>query len=121
MPANSNNNSRYRHTLVFIDDRPESEAGRAAGVVYYGQRRPIRFRDDVDTVAHTVMDGENLAGLANTHYQGFPNPSSLWWIIAEFQPVPIIDPTRKLRGGTVLLIPSATLVARLLHGGVAGQ
>lgn len=117
MPANPT--SRYRHTLVFIDDRPVEESGRAAGVVYYGQRRPIRFRDDVDTIFHQVVDGDTLQSLANIHYQGFQDPSSLWWIIAEFQVIPIIDPTRKLKAGTALLIPSATLVSRLLHGVVA--
>lgn len=110
--------SRYHQTLVFIDDLPVEEGGRASGVVYYGHRRPIRFRDDDDTVAHQVVDGDTLQGLANIHYQGFKDPSSFWWIIAEFQVIPIIDPTRRLKAGTVLMIPSATLVSRLLHGTV---
>lgn len=119
MPVNTT--SRYRQTLVFVDDRPVEESGSAAGVVYFGQRRPIRFRDDVDTIAHQVVDGDTLQGLANIHYQGFPDPSSLWWIIAEFQVIPIIDPTRRLKAGTMLMIPSATLVSRLLHGSATTQ
>lgn len=115
MPANPT--SRYRQTLTFVDDRSSDESD-SAGVVFFGQRRPIRFQDDVDTVAHLVSEGDTLQMLANTHYQGFPDPSSLWWVIAEFQPIPILDPTRRLGPGKILMIPSATLVSRLLHGTV---
>jgi hypothetical protein len=30
----------------------------------------------------------------------------LWWVIADFQSDPIHDPTRKLKRGRVLIIPS---------------
>jgi hypothetical protein len=37
-------------------------------------------------------------------------PSGLWWIIADFQPDPIHDPTVRLTPGRTLYIPSLRTV-----------
>ena len=109
--------SRYRMVPIFIDDRDAEESGREQDLTYYGSRTPLSYRDDPDTTIHIVSEGDTLTKLANTYYQGFSNPPSLWWAIAEFQQTPINDPTIKMEPGTFLHIPSPSLVSKLLNEG----
>jgi hypothetical protein len=37
-------------------------------------------------------------------------PAGLWWVIADFQPDPVHDPTLSLEPGRVLVVPSIRTV-----------
>lgn len=115
MPVTDETNSRFRNVPVFVDDRGEEVTGRTQDLVYYGTRIPFSYMDDDGTTVHVVKEGDTLHKLANTYYQGFRNPASLWWVIADFQRTPIVDPTLQLEAGTLLNIPSANLVGRLVN------
>lgn len=67
---------------------------------------PFAFQEFADTRVHTVQDGDTLFNLAGRFFASFERPSGLWWVIADFQPDPIIDPTLRLSVGRALFIPS---------------
>lgn len=97
--------SRHTYTLGFHDvegDDPE--------VLQLSEREPFLYRDYADNIEHTVAEGESLHSLAARYFAGIPTPSELWWVIADFQPDPIHDPTLRLEIGSVLIIPSARTV-----------
>lgn len=73
-------------------------------------REPFPYRERSDNQYHVVAAGDTLFSLAGRYYRGLPRPNGLWWVIADFQPQPIRDPTIVLSEGTVLVIPSMRVV-----------
>lgn len=106
----TNNTSRYKNIPLFLDDTSDDK-----DTLYYGTRLPIKYIDDPDTTIHVIKEGDTLQKLANAYYKGFSSPSTLWWVIAEFQQTPIVDPTIKLKPGTLLNIPSSNLVSSIIN------
>jgi hypothetical protein len=108
--------SRHLFTEEVYITVPETETSDVAGleVRVRTDREPFRFRPFVDNIVHTVRDGETLWTLAALYFQGFVRPSGLWWIIADYQPDPIFDPTIRLTKGTTLFIPSMRVVNELI-------
>jgi hypothetical protein len=80
------------------------------GVQRLTDRVPYRFRPLSDNIVHSVREGDSLWNLAGLFYKGFARPSGLWWVIADFQPEPIFDPTIALMPGTILFAPSMRTV-----------
>jgi hypothetical protein len=73
-------------------------------------REPFRFRSLPDNRQHVVKEGETIFSLAGRYFAPLPRPAGLWWVIADFQPDPIHDPTIALEPGRVLVIPSVRTV-----------
>jgi hypothetical protein len=73
-------------------------------------REPFRFRSLPDNRQHVVKEGETLFSLAGRYFATLPRPAGLWWVIADFQPDPIHDPTVALEPGRVLIIASVRTV-----------
>jgi len=71
---------------------------------------PFRFMVLPDNASHIVAEGDTLWTLADRYYHPHPQAAQLWWVIADFQPQPIVDPTVRLAPGTVLLVPSLRTV-----------
>ena len=82
----------------------------AEGNSYLTEREPFGFQDFADNALHTVRQGETLYSLASRYFAPIDNAAQLWWIIADFQPSPIFDPTIPLAPGAVLYVPSMTVV-----------
>lgn len=78
------------------------------------ERQPFTYRLLSDTRRHTVREGESLWTLAARYFRGLPRAAGLWWVIADFQPDPIHDPTVALAPGRVLFIPSARTVQEFI-------
>ena len=93
--------SRYRYCHAYAD---------AAGVMYLDEREPFAFRREADNRLHLVIAGDTWWGLAYRYFQGIDRPEGLWWLLCEFQPTPILDPTLRLAAGTLVVIPSLRLV-----------
>jgi len=93
--------SRYMFTRAVTDD---------AGRLYLTEREPYAFRAFGDNGQHVVKEGDSLFSLAARYFKGFDRPAGLWWILADFQPDPIHDPTIALAPGRVLVIPSMRTV-----------
>jgi hypothetical protein len=90
--------SRYLATLGLRD---------ALGRLFLTERTPFRYDPTLaGTRQHTVGSSDTLWNLAYRYFSPFPNAEHLWWVIAEFQPQPILDPTLDLAIGRVIYIPS---------------
>jgi nucleoid-associated protein YgaU len=105
--------SRYRYARVFTDDVPGSVTFDRS---YLGFREPVSYRDDPDNVTHIVQAGDNLQTLAHRYFAGMPEAANMWSVLAEFQPTPILDPTKRLEPGSILMIPSPALINALTAG-----
>ena len=84
-------------------------------------RVPYRYRDLEDNRVHIVSEGDSLHKLAAVYFaplSALPTISAanLWWVIADFQPQPIQDPTIKLIPGQRLTIPSVRAVIENVLG-----
>jgi hypothetical protein len=99
--------SRYEHCRAIRDD---------AGNLYLTEREPYRFRPLPDTRIHTLTEGETLYTIAGRYFRPRPRACGLWWIIADFQPDPILDPTLALEPGRRLFIPSLRVVEEEILG-----
>lgn len=80
------------------------------GEVLLTEPEPFRFRPFDDNRIHNVRGGETLFTIAAKMFRGLPRPAGFWWVIADFQPDPIHDPTVRLADGATLVIPSMRTV-----------
>ena len=90
--------SRYLKSFIVLDDgllRP----GRVTR--FYTSPVPVEFVEREDTTRIKVRIRDRLDNIAVAFY-GDPN---LWWVIADFQPVPIMNPIF-LEPGRELFVPS---------------
>lgn len=83
---------------------------------YLAPRTPARYRPRPDNTPHIVREGDTLDSIAHRHFAGLGagsarfTPEQLYWVIADFQPQPILDATIQLRPGTTLILPSQEFV-----------
>lgn len=81
------------------------------GVFFLTDRVPYAFRNRPDNIHHVVQGGDSLWSIAGMYYDGsFDRPEGLWWVIADFQPDPVYDPTIELQGGSLIIVPSVRTV-----------
>lgn len=97
--------SRYQYCYELFDDD---------GVPYLTEPEPFEYRDEPDNRVYTAVDGDTLWGLAHFAFAGYPRPCGMWWIIGQYQPTPIIDPTIAITAGTKIYIPSERVVRLML-------
>lgn len=98
--------SRYRYCSIL----DWGNLGGVAGVKLLDEREPFRFRDEPDNRFHSAVEGDTWWGLAWRYFPSFPNKSLLWFLLCEFQPEPVVDPTIVIAKGTQIVIPSERLV-----------
>lgn len=103
--------SRHTFTLGFNDYELD---GSVQDELMLSERAPFSFRVLSDNRQHVVHEGETIFSIAARYFAGLPRPAGLWWVIADFQPDPIHDPTIRLPIGTVLTIPSTRTVEELI-------
>lgn len=85
------------------------------GILYLTPREPFRYQVLPDTGIHEVQEGDNLHNIAARYYNELArlpvrSAAGLFWIIADFQPQPILDPMCSLKPGMLLYIPSVNVV-----------
>ncbi len=93
--------SRYSFCSGFLDDN---------GRLYLSDREPFVFRELADNRLHSIVVGDTLHSLAERYFPSFDDAANLWWVIADFQPERIQDPTITLSSGTTAIIPSERTV-----------
>jgi hypothetical protein len=103
--------SRYRFSEVATDSE-----GRA----YLKDREPFGYVDRPDNIPHIVQDGDTLEDLAKLYYwQLDDDADQLYWAVADFQPVPIINPMRRLIPGKLLVLPAPEFLSAEILGSPA--
>ena len=93
-------NSRHLYTVGIMNPTDSQDR------LFLTSRVPYRFSDLRDNISHTVDQGDTLHNIASRYYAPFTRPAGLWWVIADFQPRPVHDPTVRLTPGSVVIIPS---------------
>ena len=98
--------SRHSFTLGVADD----EARR-----FLTEREPYRFKAHTDTRVHLVAQGDTLSELAGRYFAALPRACGFWWVLADFQPDPIVDPTLELDVGRRLFVPSLRVLTDVIQ------
>ncbi len=107
------NNSRYLFTSAQTREGEEK--------LFLSWRIPFRYIDLADNIPFEVREGDTLHRIASKVYSSLGelplvSAANLWWVIADFQPIPIQDPTILLVPGQQLILPSArTVQERILQ------
>lgn len=87
------------------------------GKRFLSDRVPYRYYPHDDNITKTVAQGDTLFTIAGDVYNGLTErPAGLWWILADFQPDPIIDPTLRLEIGRIIVCPSHRTVQEEIFG-----
>jgi hypothetical protein len=73
-------------------------------------RVPFRFDSAVPATQHVVVSGESWWTIAARYWAELPYAAQLWWILPDFQPSPVVDPTLALRPGSVVYVPTLRVV-----------
>ena len=97
--------SRHSFTVGLRDDE---------GRLYLSERVPFGYRDFPDSRVHIVSEADSLFTLAGRYFEPLPRACGLWWVIADFQPDPIFDPTLALDVGRRMVIPSVRVVTDVI-------
>lgn len=99
--------SRYRKVGILQDNND---------ILQTVAREPYRFRPRADNGLHQVVVGDTLENLAARFYVGKRFPGLLYWVIGDYQPDPILDPSESLAPGRLLVIPSPEFVSTDILG-----
>lgn len=99
--------SRHTFTRIHTDDE---------GARFSSERVPFRFRELADNRIVVASGGDTLFSLAGKMFVPLPRPAGLWWVIGDFQPTPIHDPTIQLGAGQTIVVPSVRVVQELILG-----
>ncbi len=87
-----------------------------SGRLFLTEREPYAFEEHPDTGVHVAVEGDTLFHLAGRYFEPLPRACGFWWVIADFQPEPIIDPTLTLEPGRKLFIPSLRVLTDVILG-----
>jgi len=99
--------SRHSFTLGVRDE---------GGRLFLTEREPYAYVDQSDNRIHVVAQGDTLFHLAGRYFAPLPRACGYWWVIADFQPDPIIDPTLELDLGRQLFVPSVRTLTDVILG-----
>jgi hypothetical protein len=111
--------SRYYRTLEYSDS--VTRLGESRRLLAY--RFPFPYVDHPRNSVYEVAYGDSLATIAFKVYPDLGDSyaefstSRLYWAIADFQPIPIIDPFVQLQEGQRLIIPAFELLRNQIIGG----
>ena len=90
-----------------------------SGTLSLSLRTRLLWENLADVAAHIVEEGDTLWSLALRYYKSTGQPGDgarLWWVLADFQPEPINDPTIALTPGQVILVPPLAAIQTALAG-----
>jgi hypothetical protein len=99
--------SRYSFCLALTD---------AEGQMFLTERDPYTYVDLPDTRTHAAVSSDTLFSLAAKYFAPLPRACGFWWVIADFQPDPIVDPTLTLDVGRLVYIPSNRVLTDVILG-----
>lgn len=98
-------NSRY----TFTDATQQLD-----GSLMLSDYEPFRYTPLDDTRVYVVRDGDTYFTIAGKLFAPLDRPAGFWWVICDFQPNPIVDPTIPPTPGTQLFVPSVRTVTEII-------
>lgn len=103
--------SRFQHVDTYTD---------SAGAVLLPEREPYQYRDRDDNIQHEALEGDSWWSLAQYYYWDLsPEACQLWWIIADYQPTPVVNCAKPLKAGQLIMIPApSTVLSEILGAAV---
>ena len=82
-------------------------------------REPYRYREHPDNRLHQVTQNDTLASVAARYFAPLPRACGYWWVVADFQPRPIVNPLAPLYPTyRTLVVPSARVLHDLILSGI---
>lgn len=76
---------------------------------------PYRYVALDDNIQYTAVAGDTYFHIAGQFYGAIGSrPAGFFWVICDFQPVPVVDPTVPPAVGSILWIPSARTVTEVI-------
>jgi hypothetical protein len=80
------------------------------GLTYLLDREPLRFQPRSDNKRVVARAGDTWWSLASEHLAALTNPEQLFWVICDYQPMPVLDSTVDPTPGTIVYIPDEDFV-----------
>jgi hypothetical protein len=79
---------------------------------------PYRFQPHHDNTEHRLTHADTLPTLAAHYFVPLPRACGLWWVIADYQPSPIINPLEALyTSRRMVVVPSLRVVTDIILRG----
>jgi hypothetical protein len=90
-------------------------SGRTDSTTILTDRVRFPYKKLDNNIIHIVVVGDTFHRLASKYYAGLTkvgafSAAQLWWVIADFQPDPVHDPTIALIPGSSVVIPALDTV-----------
>lgn len=78
------------------------------------RRKRLEFDPNAANRVYRGQSGDNVFSVAARYFRGrWPRPASLGWLLAEYQPTPILDLRKNLQGVDVFIPPDEKVAALL--------
>lgn len=78
------------------------------------RNKRLEFDPNAANTVYIGVSGDNLFSVAARHFTGYRRPASLYWLLGEYQPTPVLDPRENLEG-RIIYVPPTSKVAALLR------
>lgn len=87
------------------------------GKLYVSLPERVPYLGEDGAIPHICTGNENLLDISLAYFRGlYQDPVSKWWIIAQAQDDPVVDPLVPLKKGTILMIPSISFIEEVAEG-----
>lgn len=86
----------------------------ADGTLMLADYEPFPFQPLEDNTQYVAAAGDTWFTIAGRAFAPLPRPAGLYWILLDFQPQPVLDPTVPPAPGTPIWIPSVRTVTELI-------
>jgi hypothetical protein len=107
-----NDSSRYRLSVVYQTEDDH---------LYFSLNEREPYGAEEDDIIHITSEGETLFSIAHKYYGELPGGVHHWWLIGEYQPTPIKDPSLRLAANSLVIIPSVRKLLDVLSGNTLSE
>ncbi|MBK6845555.1 MAG: hypothetical protein IPG88_25275 [Gemmatimonadetes bacterium] len=87
---------------------------RRARAAVLTEREPTAFASTRTRASTSSHRGDMLFDLAGRYFAPLRWACGFWWVLADFQPDPIVDPTLELEVGRRLFVPSLRVLTDVI-------
>jgi hypothetical protein len=81
------------------------------GLTFLFDREPVYFQPRKDNRRIVARSGDTWYSLAAEYFPSTPEGEQLFWVICDYQPVPVLDATVDPEPGTVIYVPAEDFVS----------